>query len=303
VPWLEAELDIVHLSAGRLSSISGDTSQSDDVGAFYHGAEPSWYTLALGKDVQRDLRERLEPQIRSDLRGRNVTRVNLYHAPGAGGSTLARRILWNLHSEYTAAVLKHVVPQESAERIYRITSLTDLPVLLLVDGSVIAEREIDDLYEEVRSRNIPVVLLLVLRRFQPVNPGDRRYYLPATLESWEANWFSEAYAQEVPEKSDVLNSLAHSSEDRFRTAFYFGLHAFEENFKGIEPYVAARIEGASSSHRRMGPVNCILFGSVDAPKLGIKKEILDAIEADQARDVSPRGTLPRLAADPESLLR
>ena len=38
-------------------------------------------------------------------------------------------------------------------------------MLVMVDGARVAERQIDDLYTELRAQHVPVVLLQVLRRF------------------------------------------------------------------------------------------------------------------------------------------
>ena len=57
-------------------------------------------------------------------------------------------------------------PGTTAERLYTLASLTGQPILLFIDGSQIAERQVDDLFTQLRSRNIPVVLFQVLRRFR-----------------------------------------------------------------------------------------------------------------------------------------
>jgi Schlafen, AlbA_2 len=158
--WIEEELDLVHLGVGLVPP--SDRTIGRD---FLRGAEISWYDLGLSYDIERDLAKRLYRRLETDLNERWTSRVNLYHAPGAGGTTLARRMLWNFHHQFPCAILRRTNPPDTAERIFRLTSLTGLPMLLLVDGAEVSERQIDELYDYLRSRQIPIVLLQVLRRF------------------------------------------------------------------------------------------------------------------------------------------
>ena len=55
----------------------------------------------------------------------------------------------------------------TADRLGRIYGLTQQSVLLLVDGGEHSQGSINDLYDGVRSQQTPVVMLQVLRNFNP----------------------------------------------------------------------------------------------------------------------------------------
>lgn len=178
--WLLEELDLVDLSAGLKPPVEREIGR-----AFLRGADASWYDLALDYDIKRDIADRLHKQVRAELQRRRTARVNLYHAPGAGGTTVGKRILWDFHSEYPAMILRRTNPRETAERLASIASLTGLPILLLVDGASVGESEVDELYNLLRSRHLPVVILQVLRRFQRHSDTSRASYLDAELSPYE----------------------------------------------------------------------------------------------------------------------
>lgn len=236
--WVEEELEIVHLGLGSSSEEGRAVGRE-----FLRGAPVSWFDLALHYDVDRELTERLERQIERELSRRRTSRINLYHSPGAGGTTTARRVLWDFHAQVPCAILKRTTPQETAERLYRITALTELPMVLLVDGADIVQSEIDQLFTCLGSRQIPVAVLQVLRRFAPQTEGERVFVLEEALTDLEAERFAHVYGREQPHRQRQLEALAKADGDpRFRSAFYFGLHTFGEEFLGLEPYLRRRLE-------------------------------------------------------------
>ena len=244
--WMEEELDIVHLEAGQAPLPERLIGRD-----FLRGSEISWYEVGLHYDIERDLTEKLESQIRAELTGRRTSRINLYHAPGAGGTTVARRLLWNFHRKYPCAILRQTNPPETAERLFRLTSLTGAALLLLVDGAEVVENEVDELYDYLRSRHVPVVILQVLRRFTVQAEGLRAFYLRSELSSSEAYRFAHVYTREEPNKKMDIDALLASPDHRFRSAFYFGLCTFRDDFLGLESFVAVHLESLTAPQKQV----------------------------------------------------
>lgn len=241
-PWLSEDLEVVHLSSGLLGE--------DSPRPFRLGSIVSWRDLHLGHDCARDLTPQIRTQVEDDLRRRDTVRINLYHAPGGGGSTVARRIAWDLHARYPTAVLLKCDPRLTAERIGRISALTESSVLILVDGDKHSEREIDDLFEQLKAQQLRVVLLQVLRRFTPKREGRRQFWLPAELSDREADRFRIALASEAPNAAGALAKLT-TTAGRTRSPFFFGLTAFGRDFRALPSYVAVRVSKLSAAQRQV----------------------------------------------------
>ena len=233
--WLAEELEPLYLGIGT------DGDESPD--AFRRGATVTWRNLQLHHDCVRDLTAEARTQVESDLGRRQTTRINVYHAPGAGGTTVGRRVAWDLHQRYPTAVLHKCNPHATVDRIARIASLTDNSVLLLVDGGEVPERDIDSLFELSKAQQLSLVIVQVLRRFRRQTPGQRLFWLDDRLTNREADRFRHAYSTAVPAKAAALSSLAGSSEHAHRNPFFFGLTAFEREFLGLAKYVVTRIRG------------------------------------------------------------
>jgi tetratricopeptide (TPR) repeat protein len=247
--WLEEELEIVHLGSGDKPIDGRDIGCKD----FLRGAELDWFDLAVHCDVERDLQRSLEAQVRSDLSKRRTTRISLYHEPGAGGSSVGRRLIWNLHARYPSVVLHRTVPSETASRIFFLASQTNLAVLVLIDGSEISERKIDEIYELLRSQNVAATILMVLRRFSgPLIPSKgRSFYLSQELSRAEAHRFRDVFCRARPDKQSSLEGLVTCQGSKECSAFFFGLVTYEEDYIAINRYVEARVNNVSDTQKKI----------------------------------------------------
>lgn len=245
--WLEEELEIVHLNIGAIAP-----DLNEPVGRrFLCGAEITWHELSLHSDVDREKAGKVKRQVETELLRRHARTVTLYHEAGAGGTTVARRILWELHSKYPCAILNRSKPFETSERLFRLASLTGQPILLLIDSAQVPERQVEELYNYVRSKLLPVVLLHVQRGFKPQKEKDRVSYLEALLSNRECWQFVEKFSQFETGKRQELEKLITSPEPKFKTAFYFGLQTFGREFIGLEPYVSNRLQNLSPDQKNI----------------------------------------------------
>jgi len=247
--WLEEELEVVHLGVGSSSVSQDDLSQE-----FLRGAVVSWVELSLGKDAEREKTQKIEQRIRQDLSKRETVRIQLYHRPGAGGTTVARRILWNLHTLYPCVVLHRSDPEhisDTAERLAYIYGITGQPVLLLIDSAQIAERLVDDLFNIVRSKGTPVVMLLASRRFDPQTERNRSFQLDLILTNIELPRFVEKYRNQIPERASQITAILNTAHNHEKTAFNFGITAYGKDFKGLENYVSARLSSLTYDQKQI----------------------------------------------------
>ncbi len=236
VTWLQEEIELVHLGLGRRAHGGGQIGTD-----FLRGAEIEWFELGLHVDIERDLFAKVSRQVRQDLQARRTHRINLYHAPGAGGTTLGRRLLWNFHDTYPCAIVRRA-STETVERVFRIASTTELPAVLLVDGAEVSERQLDELFAALSVRHVPAVIVQVLRRFTSQATRGRSFYLAAPLSDLESQRFLATYSNTSPGRRRELEQLVQNGEARHRSAFFFGLVAFHDDFLGLEPYVKSRLD-------------------------------------------------------------
>lgn len=245
--WLEEELQVVHSNIGLHPDEERETGLD-----FLRGGEISWFELANHWDIDRDLEPKVARKLDEALQNRRSLRINLYHAPGAGGTTLGRRLAWRFHELFPTAILSRCEPAVTVERLHLLSSLTGgRPILLIIDSSQIEERQIDDLFTFIRARQVPVVLLQVLRRFSPQQERERTFYLPNELSNREAHLLTNKLVSVKPERRSAIEKVRDSVGENGRNPFYFGLHAFEKEFTGLRPYLSHRLAATTEIQRRI----------------------------------------------------
>ena len=276
--WLEEDLEIVHLDSGISSPIS-----ASELRDFLKGMPVSWFGLNLGIDVNRSATPRLEQRVTAELSSRTARRVNLWHWPGGGGSTVGRRVAWNLHAQFPTVVARRIVPDSLTARVQFLFSLTRLPILVLVEESVTTKDDMDRVYDRVRSANIPSVFLQIRRR-ETAPAQDSGVYVDGMLDTREAVAFAAKLATEIPDRKGELESLIDAEDRRRRTPFYFGLVAFGRDFVGLEPYVSRRLETSSDTVLTLCKISSLLyhFGQQSTP-LQLLSPLLEVLRAREQR--------------------
>lgn len=238
--WIAEEIELVPAGAPR-------SADEDAVGRFLRGGDVTWADLDRNVDARRDVQDRLTAAVRKDLEDGRTTRINLFHRPGAGGTTVGRRVAWELHDEFPSGLLKRTSPIETAERVARVYELTERPMLLIADGSDIAERELDDLAEYLGARRTPVVLVQVRRRREAVQRGgERTFDLDSELTTREIGRFVTTLSRDAPGRAPAIEQLSSSSSRALHRPVYFALTAYERDFQALPDFVASRVAELSS---------------------------------------------------------
>ncbi|CAN5336894.1 5'-methylthioadenosine/S-adenosylhomocysteine nucleosidase [soil metagenome] len=246
--WLEEECELVHLDAANQGP--------DGPEAFRRGASATWRDFDHHYDCDRSVTDDLTDRVRKDLESRLTSRINVFHPAGAGGTTVARRVAWAMHSRFPTVLLRSTSGTKTASRMAKLASVAKSPILCVIDSSLLRDSEIDELFRLVRSDQTAVVFLQVTRRFQKPKMQSaaglplRTFWLDLFLDPAEADRFRAAYSLAVPSRQSRFQSLSTSNDPRERTAFYFGLTAYGREFGGLNSYVAARLADLTDLQRK-----------------------------------------------------
>ena len=239
IQYLKEDLEIVHL--GLLEEPQKGTRIGDD---FWRGFEITWTELDMGADVHRgEIFEKLKEEVRDRLKeSRNVS-IPLYHFPGAGGTTLAKRIAWDLKDFYPTVIV-HNLSQYTSVRIERLFHVTGLPVLAIMDASHVPPPAREQLYKDLKGKNARAVFLYVVRTMK--RQGE--HCLSDSMTKNEAWRFYLRYREVALRGRDsMLKQLAEDDKwISYRLPFFFGLYAFEDRFVHVPDFVSAHLEDIRS---------------------------------------------------------
>ena len=238
--WIQQYIEILPLeSQNKIAS-----RRTKDFGKdFVKGSTISWDELASEKlAVQRDGKRKVYKCLESDVFEKQKSVVlRIQHAPGGGGTTFARQLLWDLHFKLPCGA---VVPNltlsiaQISEGVRHLYEKTKLPVVLLIDGR--SEFEIDQIFERCKY----AIVILHVQRYSKKIPRNeflnfsRTCRLPGLVTAEEAVNLTKVFSSFSPKSVKTLQELTtdvKNSKQRF--VFEYGLAAFNHEFKGVRKYV------------------------------------------------------------------
>ena len=238
--WIKEHIEMLSLK----SQDEIAQRQNNDFGKeFVKGGLISWDELASANlAIEREGRENMWKYLEEDvLQKQKSVKIRILHAPGGGGTTFARQLLWDLHTKVPCGV---VVPtaglwvNQIAEIVRILYSKTHLPVVLLIEGR--SEYEVDQLHEICK---YAIVILHVQRcsieipknKFTPIS---RICLLPGKVAPKEADCLTSVFSLFSPQSKKALKDLTKDvKEKKQKFMFEYGLTAFNHEFKGVRKYV------------------------------------------------------------------
>ena len=213
---------------------------------YYKGAMVSWWNFRFpGQVCKRDIFEKIKKQVKKGLDGGIkediVGRVFLYHQPGAGGTTVARHILWELRKQYRCGLIHNITEESLPEQILNLYSYKDQnpkPLLLVLDNPdtdkanllFVAlseqarrlERKVND-----QSNVVLCVFLICVRCTKFKSSTDDKFLLQHELSSKELTWFAEKNKSLIKEFQNKENTLINP---RLLISFNLMKEGFDKNY-------------------------------------------------------------------------
>ncbi|MGJ5037830.1 MULTISPECIES: hypothetical protein [unclassified Bradyrhizobium] len=232
---------------------------SEEVDSFLHGNTITWHGLDTHADADRELTRNVVSVLRERLAGSPNDSYSIEHTPGAGGSTVARRICWELRDEFPCVSIARV-NSDLFDALESLFQRTGLPILGIVEAGLVPVNQRDLLFSQLKARNVRFLLFDVKRRIKPTRTSHGAA-LQDPMPLHEARRFLTVYsARAQKSKRESLALLvSERPEDRshaaYRSPFFFGLYAFERDFVKVDSYVRGSMEGASQDVKELA---CVL---------------------------------------------
>lgn len=153
--YIKEHLEILYIGCEDLPEDTENPSESEKQQesfleqqrkSFLSGNQISFASLFDNQDARREIERDIQIHVQR-LLDQGLAKpliVEIRHSPGSGGSTIARRVLWDLHKEYPCAFIDissyrysdedKTFPNELAERIAALEEICNTAPLILIDG-------------------------------------------------------------------------------------------------------------------------------------------------------------------------
>jgi hypothetical protein len=148
------------------------TETAENPRTFLNGENQiSWAGLKHRFDVERSsvIKKYVKQVEKAIETGRG--KIFLVHDAGFGGTTVARRIAWEIHNDYPTLILKNYRDVKVKEKIIDLHQRTRKTILIVMEvPQAITLDEVDNLYKSIPQAR-PIVFLVV-KRGKPVSNND-----------------------------------------------------------------------------------------------------------------------------------
>lgn len=253
--------DIDILSGGDFTVYENEKERKKEVEEkFYRGEQVNWLNFYFHDQVlKRDIHAKLMHAVKDALEGKGkeeedkVTSVSILHQPGAGGTTSAKQVLWDLRKEYRCCVLNTITDQtcDQLEEVRSYGDSSPKPLLILIDNE--DEDKCLQLRGNLEERgrklsrqtdkffNVYCTIIVCIRRAAlPNQIKHPEVSLRQELNQEELNWFKE--------KNESLESRFNKDKERnINPKFLISFNILRENFN--KEYISKVVKEFSDAVR------------------------------------------------------
>lgn len=206
ITFSEEDLDIYN-EAGINIFIPRSLPSKNEVGDFYAGSEITWKELELDYDIKRNKYGAFKNKIIELIRKapNNTLEYKLKHNPGAGATTMVRRLAYDLYNQCNAegndfVCIPVFLDEYNSYTIQYLNKLSEKMdnrfIVAIIDSGNISEDSFGMLYRNMYKHNRKVLFLRLFRTGQKnINGGDNTTTLPSNLSEEEIELFFTKYKE------------------------------------------------------------------------------------------------------------
>lgn len=206
ITFSEEDLDIYN-EAGINIFIPRSLPSKGELGDFYAGSEITWKELELDYDIKRNKYGAFKNRIIELIRKapNNTLEYKLKHNPGAGATTMVRRLAYDLYNQCNAegndfVCIPVFLDEYNSNTIQYLNKLSEEMdnrfIVAIIDSGNISEDSFGMLYRNMYKHNRKVLFLRLFRTGQKnINGGDNTTTLPSNLSEEEIELFFTKYKE------------------------------------------------------------------------------------------------------------
>ncbi len=157
---LDDHISVVH----QHIEASDETITSDSLPPFYQGEQITWKNLAVSIEADRSKYEELQTKVIGHLNSsKKSVKFELFHKPGGGGTTLGRRLAYNLKKSYPVILISKHEDRRTYNSLKLFLNQVNRPTLAIVESSQVGVTDLENLVKSCNAEK-QIVCFLYLRR-------------------------------------------------------------------------------------------------------------------------------------------
>lgn len=218
---------------------------------FYKGNEISWEDIEQKNDIEWEGYGQWKKSLLKKLQTERISECKLVHGAGAGGTTLSKRLMWDIKDLYPTLRVKGYT-SDTANAIIDVYRKTGKCVFVVLEmgSTIISEDEYEFLKRKVNAQSCHALFLRV-ERSSSTNDESSEIYLSEDLKEKDATKFFNRYSTMTRDSDRIkyLTSITYDyTSDEWRgqcCPFFYGFYTFQEEYKGLGRFLSASIENCT----------------------------------------------------------
>lgn len=257
---LDKDIEILHKSIHNL------IPQEDELLSFYKGGVIQWNELANEIEVRRDIEKEVFEKVETYLNKQSSKGpiIELYHNPGSGGTTLSRKIAFNLKDKYPVVIINSYKRSVTSQGLFDLSELTKKPILAVVESHNVNVNDLNSLIRENNAAKKHIVYLYLQRYYKQTSVSKSKaseVYLKdsmATID--ERDRFVNKFSLNIPSREKYVTMLKGYQPSEFEV-IDFSLTAFEDDFSKdkIKDYVKTYLQQIPQNQKEFIVYTCLFY--------------------------------------------
>lgn len=255
--FFEELLDSFEVLYKKIAEDDEKDFMKTDEKIFYKGIlDISWFGIRENFDVIRNEKDTIIKKIEEDIHDRGRVLKKVYYEPGIGGTTLMRRIAWEIRLKYPTLILKKTSDQ-ILKNLQKLYDKTHSPFVIFVDNNDITIEEVQNMHIKLKPVGFAFVICYFERKLKS-NPVEKGGY----------SVIPPLHGDEIPKMVERLNTFIDDSEVSARmidfvsksneknyslgiSPFILSMYAFNKEFRGIKPFIARFLNGMNDQAKQI----------------------------------------------------
>lgn len=246
ISFLDKNLEIVFRNLDEFGNTNFDDNN------FYKGNPITWKEIAVNKDVERiklsNLKEKVKVLLESS---KGAYTIELLHKPGAGGTTLAKRLAYSFHKKYPTLILTKFERISTQEAIFKFSEIVQKPIIVIVEGFQVEDTELRNLARGLSGDKKHIVFIYIKRFFKDkIRETNKIVFLSdKTINLVERDRFISKYKEAASNDSKMYFDKLGKISPNYCEVIDFALAAYEEDYsaKNVENYVFTYLDRLPSN--------------------------------------------------------
>ena len=188
--------------------------------------------------------------------------IELFHRPGAGGSTLSKSIALQFYEQYPTVLINEYHKSRTSDALFELSTLSQKPILAIVEAHKVSQNNLNRLIRQINEDKKYVVIVYVKRSYTEPKLKPNLIFLSEKMVSIsERNRFVSKFLQIAEKKNYNRIKQLENRHPANCDIIDFPLTTFENDYEvdSLDKYIISYLSKLPSSQLKFTCFTSLLY--------------------------------------------